>query len=108
MNTQKYKTTTTLTGEDFLPLSRHSIETFSTNLIQSAPHKNTLFSEIACQTHGIRCKNTISVTKSLPQIIATDYMKSKLKTEIVTYIKTCPATVRQRNITKKKKTPKKQ
>ena len=71
MNTQKYKATTALTGEDFPPLSRHSTETFNTNLIQSPPHKNTLFSEIARQTHVIRCNNTISVTKSLPQIITT-------------------------------------
>ena len=32
-------------------------------------------------------------------------MKSKLKTEAVTCIKTCPTTVRQRDTTKKKKTP---
>ena len=32
-------------------------------------------------------------------------MKSKLKTENVTCIKTCPTTVRQRDTTKKKKTP---
>ena len=33
MNTQKYNATTTLTGEDFSPLSRHSTEMFNTNLI---------------------------------------------------------------------------
>ena len=32
-------------------------------------------------------------------------MKSKLKTENLTVIKTCPTTARQRDITKKKKTP---
>ena len=32
-------------------------------------------------------------------------MKSKLKTKNVTCIKTCPTTVRQRDTTKKKKTP---
>ena len=53
MNTQKYNATTTLTGEDFLPLSRHSTEMFNTNLICSPPHKNTLFSEITRQTHNI-------------------------------------------------------
>ena len=34
-------------------------------------------------------------------------MKSKLKTENVTCIKTCQTTVQQRDITKKKKTPNK-
>ena len=37
--------------------------------------------------------------------MTTDYMKSKPKTENLTVIKTCPTTVRQRDITKKKKTP---
>ena len=63
-----------------------------------------MFSEIARQTYGIRCNNT-SVRKSLPQRITTDYMKSKLKTENVTCIKTCPTTVQQRDTTKKKNTP---
>ena len=61
--------------------------------------------ETARQTHDNRCNNTISVTKTLSQINATGYMKSKLKTENVTCIKTCPTTVRQRDTTKKKKTP---
>ena len=69
------------------------------------PNKNTLFSETARQTHDNRCNNTISLTKTLPQINTTGYMKSKLKTENVTCIKTFPTTVRQRDTTKKKKTP---
>ena len=106
MNTKKYKATAALTGEDFPPLSKHSTKTFNPNfLFITPPHKNTLFSEIARQTHDNRCNNTISVTKTLPQINATGYMKSKLKTRFVTCIKTCPTTVRQRDTTKKMKTP---
>ena len=106
MNAKKYKATTALTGEDFPPLSRHSTKTFSPKFLSITPqHKNTLFSEIARQTHGVPCNNTISVTKSLSQIITTDYMKSKLKPENVICIKTCPTTVQQRDTTKKKKTP---
>ena len=106
MNTTKYKATATLTGEDFPPLSRHSTKTFNPKLLSiRPPHKNTLFSEIARQTHDNRCNNTISVTKTLPPINTAGYMKSKLKTENVTCIKTCPTTVRQRDTTKKKKTP---
>ena len=106
MNTTKYKATATLTGEDFPPLSRHSTETFNPKLLSiTPPHKNTLFSEIAIQTHDNRCNNAISATKTLPQINTTGYMKSKLKTENVTCIKTCPTTLRQRDTTKKKKTP---
>ena len=104
-NTKKYKATAALTGEDFPPFSRHSTKTFNPKLLSiTPPHKNTLFSEIACQTQDSRCNNTISVTKALPQINTTGYMKSKLKTENVTCIKTCPTTVRQRDTTKKKKT----
>ena len=71
------------------------------------PHKNILFSEIARQTHSLIIAATTpsTVTKTLPQIIEIGYMKCKLKTENVTYIKTCPTTVRQRDTTKKKKTP---
>ena len=106
MNTTKFKATSTLTGEDFPPLSRHSTKTFNPKLLSiTPPHKNTLFSKIACQTHDNRCNNTVSVTKTLPKINTTDYMKSKLKTENVTCIKTYPTTVRQRDTTKKKKTP---
>ena len=106
MNAKKYKATTALTGEDFPPLSRHSTKTFSPKFLSiTSSHKKTLFSEIARQTHDNRCNNTISVTKTLPQIIITCYMKSKLKTENVTCIKTCPTTVQQRDTTKKKKTP---
>ena len=106
MNTKKYKATAALTGEDFPPLSRDSTKTFNPKLLSiTPPHKNTLFSETARQTHDNRCNNTISVIKTLPQINATGYMKSKLKTENVTCIKTCPTTVRQRDTTKKKKTP---
>ena len=69
------------------------------------PHDNTLFSEIIRQTKDSRCNNIISITKILPQTITTGYMKSKLKTENLTVIKTCPTTARQRDITKEKKTP---
>ena len=106
MNTKKYKATAALAGEDFPPLSRHSTKTFNPKFLSIMPLlKNTLFCEIARQTHDNRCNNTISATKTLPQINTTGYMKSKLKTENVTCIKTCPKTVRQRDITKKKKTP---
>ena len=106
MNTKKYKATAALTGEDFPPLSRHSTITFNPKFLSiTPPHKNTLFSKIARQTHNSRCNNPISVSKTLPQINTTGYMKSKLKTENVTCIKTCPTTVRQRDTTKKKKAP---
>ena len=106
MNTKKYKATAALTGEDFPPLSSHSTKMFNPKfLFITPPHKNTLFYEIARQTHNNRCNNTISVTKTLPQINTTGYMKSKVKTENVTSIKTCPTTVRQRDTTKKKKAP---
>ena len=68
------------------------------------PHENTLFSEIARQTQDSHCSN-INITKTLPQIITMGYVKSKLKAENLTVIKTCPTTARQRDITKKKKTP---
>ena len=106
MNTKTYKATAVLTSEDFPPLSRHSTKTFNPKLLSiTPPHKNTLFSDIAHQTHDNSCNNTISVTKTLLQINTTGYMKSKLKIENVTCIKTCPKTVRQRDTTKKKKTP---
>ena len=106
MNTKKYKATAALTGEDFPPLSSHSTKTFNPKLLSiTPPHKNTLFSEIAPQTHDSRCNNTISVTKTLPQTNTIGYMKSKLKTENVTCVKTCLTTVRQCDTTKKKKTP---
>ena len=106
MNTKKYKATAALTGEDFPPLSRHSTKTFNPKLLLTTPpHKNILFSEIARQTPDKRCNNIISVTKTLPQIHTTGYMKSKLKTENVTCIKACPTAVRQRDTTKKKKPP---
>ena len=105
MYTKKYKATTTLTGEDFPSLSRHSTKTFNPKFLSiTSPHKNTLFSEIARQAHDIRYNSPISVTKSLPQTIITDYMKSKLKTKNVTCIKTCSTRVRQRDTTKKNKT----
>ena len=69
------------------------------------PHGNTLFSEIIRQTQDSRFNNIISITKILPQTVTTGYMKSKLKTENLTVIKTCPTTARQRDVTKKKKTP---
>ena len=66
MNTTKYKATATLTGEDFPPLSRHSTKTFNPKLLSiTPPHKNTLFSEIARQTHDNRCNKIVSVTKTL-------------------------------------------
>ena len=100
MNTKKYKATTALTGEDFPPLSRNSTKTFNPKFLSiTPPHKNILFSEIACPTHDNCCNNTISVTNTLPQVITTGYMKSKLKTENVTCIKTGPTTVRQRDTT---------
>ena len=106
MSNKKYKATTALTGEDFPPLSRHSTNTLNPKFLFITPsHKNALFSETARQIHDNRCNNTISFTKTLPQLIKTGYMKSKLKTENATCINTCPTTVRQRDTTKKKKTP---
>ena len=69
------------------------------------PHENTFFSEIARQIQDSRCNNIISVTKTIPQTIETGYLRSKLETENLTVIKTCPTTARQRGTTKKKKTP---
>ena len=37
------------------------------------PHKITLFSEVAHETHDNHFNNAISVTKALPQIIAIGY-----------------------------------
>ena len=105
MNTSKYKAITVLTGEDFPPLSGHSTKMFNSQFLSiTPPHENTPFSKIIRQAQDSRCNN-ISVTKILPQAITTGYMKPKLKTENLTFIKTCPTTARQRNITKKKKTP---
>ena len=104
MNTKKYKATIALTGEDFPPSSRHSTKTFNPKFLSiMPPHKSTLFSETAHQTHDNCCNNTISITKTLPQINTASYMKSKLKTENVTCIKTCPTTVRQRISQKSRK-----
>ena len=61
-----------------------------------------MFSDIARQTHDKCCNNILSVTKTLPQLIRTGYMKSKLKTQSVTCIKTCSTIVRQCHTTKKK------
>ena len=69
------------------------------------PHENTFFSEIARQIQDSRCNNIISVTKTIPQTIETGYLRSKLETENLTVIKTCPTTARQCGTTKKKKTP---
>ena len=108
MNNNKYKATTVLTEEDFPPLSRLSTEKFNPKALSIAPpHGNTLFSEIVCQTQDSRCNNIISITKTLPHAITSNYMKSKLKAENLPVIKTCPKTAPQHNITKKKKTPNK-
>ena len=106
MNISKYKATTVLTGEDFPPLSKLSTETFNPKFLSiTPPHENTLFSEIVRQTQDSPCNNIISIKKPLPQTISTGYKKSKLKAETLTVTKTCPTTPRQRDITKKKKTP---
>ena len=106
LNNNKYKATTVLTGEDFPPLSRLSIEKLNPkDLSMTPPHENTLFSEIVCQTQDSCCNNIISITKTLQQAITSSYMKSKLKAENLPVIKTCPKTARQHNITKKKKIP---
>ena len=63
-----------------------------------------MFSEIVRQTQDSRCNNIISVTKTFRQTITTGHMKSKLKTENLTFIKTYPTASRQRD-TKRKKTP---
>ena len=106
MNTSKYKATTVLTGEDFAPLSRLSTKTFNPKFLSiTPPQENTMFSDIVRQTQDSYCTNIISITKTLLQTITTGYMKSKLKTENLTVIKTCPTTAGQRIITKKKKTP---
>ena len=105
MNTSKYKATTILTRGDFPPLSRHSTKTFNLKFLSiTSPHENTLFSEIAHQTHDSHCNK--SITKTLGQTITTGYMKSKLKRKCntLTCIKTCPTTEQQCNITKKKNT----
>ena len=44
-----------------------------------SPHKITLFSEVAHETHDNHFNNTISVTKVLPQIIAIGYENENLK-----------------------------
>ena len=106
MNNSKYKATTVLTGENFLPLSRLSTEKFNPKVLPiTPPLENTLFSEIVRQTQDNRCSNIISITKTFLQTITTSYMKSKLKAENLPFIKTCPTTARQQDITKKKKTP---
>ena len=95
VNTSKYKATAVLTGEDFPPLSRFSTETFNPKVLTiTSPHENILFSKIVRQTQDSRCNNIISITKTLQQTITTDYMKSKLKAENLTVIKTCPTTAR--------------
>ena len=86
MNISKLKATTVLTGEDFSPLSRHSTKMFNSKFFSSTlPHENTLFFEIILQTQDSRCNNIISVTNTLPQAIATGYMKPKLKTKLSSY-----------------------
>ena len=103
MNTSKCKTTTVLTGEDFPSLSRHSTKTLTPKFLSiTPPHENLLFSETAGRQE-IAAATTSS--KTLLQTIATGCTKSKLKTENLTVIKTCPTTARQRDVTKKKKTP---
>ena len=100
MNIKKYKATAALTGEDFPPLSRHSTKMFNPKCLSiTPPTQNSLFYEIALQTHDNCCNNNISVAKILPQIKTTGYMKSNVKTENVTSIKTCPTTLRQRDTT---------
>ena len=106
MNTSKYKATTVLTEEDFPPLSKLSTETFNPKFLSTMPpHKNTLLSEIVCQTQDSHCNNIISITKTILQTITTGCKKSKLKAENLTVIKTCPTTLQHCNITNKKKTP---
>ena len=106
MNTSKYKATTVLTEEDFPPLSKLSTETFNPKFLSTMPpHKNTLLSEIVCQTQDSHCNNIISITKTILQTITRSCKKSKLKAENLTVIKTCPTTPQHCNITKKKKTP---
>ena len=105
VNTSKYNTITISIREDFPPLSRLSTETFKPKFLSiMPPHENTLFSEIDRQTQDSCCNNIISNTKTLPRTITMGYMKSKLKAEYLTVIKTCPTTAQQRSITKKKET----
>ena len=82
MNTSKYKATTVLTWEDFPPLSRHSTKTFNPRFLSITP------------PHDSRCNNIFSVIKTLTQTITAGYMKSKLKRENVTSIKTYLTTPR--------------
>ena len=106
MNNSKYKATTVLTGEDFPPLSRLSAETFNPKVLSTTPpHRNTLSSTIVRQTQDSRCNNIIGITKTLSQTITTSSIKSKLEAENLPFVKTCPTTARQHDITKKKKTP---
>ena len=57
---------------DFPALSKHFTKTINPKFLSiTPPHINTLFSETACQTHDNRCNSTISVTKTLPQLITT-------------------------------------
>ena len=93
MNSSKYKAITVLTGEYFPSLSRLSTETFNSKVLSNTPPlENILFSEIVRQIQNSCCNNIISITKTLPQTIATSYMKSKLKAENLPAIKTCPTT----------------
>ena len=91
--------------QSLFALTYYTYKFYCKFLYITPPHDNTLFSEIIRQTKDSRCNNIISITKILPQTITTGYMKSKLKTENLTVIKTCPTTARQRDITKKNKIP---
>ena len=59
-NTKKHKATAALTIQDFPLSSRYSIKTLNPKLSSIIlTHKNTMFSEIACQTRDNRCNNTM-------------------------------------------------
>ena len=82
MNTKKYKATTGLTKKDLTHLSRHSTKTLNSKLLSIIPPHKNAFSEIACETNDYRCNNTISVTRTLPQIMTIGNAKSKIKQKI--------------------------
>ena len=81
MNTKKHKATAALTIQDFPPSSRYSIKTLNPKLSSIIlTQKNTLFSEIACQTRDNRCNNTMD--QDLPNNSATTWYYQQTESTI--------------------------
>ena len=78
MNNGKYKATTILIGEGRLStfIKALSTETFNPKafIFIMPPHENTLLSKTVHQKQDSRCNNIISITKTLPQTITTNYI----------------------------------